>query len=62
MGEVDKFCLRWNDFEQNIIGAFKDLRTDREFFDCSIVCKDNTFQAHRVILGACSPVFREMIR
>jgi len=62
MGEVDKFCLRWNDFEQNIIGAFKDLRTDRDFFDCTIVCKDDTFQAHRVILAACSPVFREMIR
>lgn len=62
MGEVDKFCLRWNDFEQNIIGAFKDLRTDRDFFDCSIVCKDETFQAHRVILAACSPIFREMIR
>eukprot|EP00092_Neocalanus_flemingeri_P038499 GFUD01041910.1.p1 GENE.GFUD01041910.1~~GFUD01041910.1.p1 ORF type:complete len:541 (-),score=80.66 GFUD01041910.1:26-1648(-) len=62
MGEVDKFCLRWNDFEQNIIGAFKDLRTDRDFFDVSIVCKDETFQAHRVILAACSPTFREMIR
>lgn len=62
MGEVDKFCLRWNDFEQNIIGAFRDLRTDRDFFDVSIVCKDDTFQAHRVILAACSPVFREMIR
>jgi len=62
MGEVDKFCLRWNDFEQNIIGAFRDLRTDRDFFDCTIVCKDDTFKAHRVILAACSPAFREMIR
>ena len=62
MGETDKFVLKWNDFEKNIVGAYKDLRTDADFFDCSLVCGGKTYQAHRVILSACSPVFREMIR
>ena len=26
MGESDKFVLRWNDFEKNIVGAHKNLR------------------------------------
>ena len=62
MGETDKFVLKWNDFEKNIVGAYKDLRTDADFFDCSLMCGGKTYQAHRVILSACSPVFREMIR
>ena len=62
MGETDKFVLRWNDFEKNIVSAYKDLRTDKDFFDCSLVSSGRTFQAHRVILAACSPVFRDMIR
>ena len=62
MGETDKFVLRWNDFEKNIVSAYKDLRTDKDFFDCSLVSSGRTFQAHRVILSACSPVFRDMIR
>ena len=62
MGETDKFVLRWNDFEKNIVSAYKDLRTDKDFFDCSLVSSGCTFQAHRVILSACSPVFRDMIR
>ena len=62
MAETDKFVLRWNDFEKNIVSAYKDLRTDKDFFDCSLVSSGRTFQAHRVILSACSPVFRDMIR
>ena len=60
MGET--FVLRWNDFEKNIVSAYKDLRTDKDFFDCSLVSSGRTFQAHRVILSACSPVFRDIFR
>ena len=62
MGDTDKFVLRWNDFEKNIVGAYKDLRADKNFQDVSLVCRGGTFSAHRVILSACSPVFLEMIR
>jgi len=60
MGE--KFDLRWNDFEKNIVSAYKGLRSDQDFFDCSLICSGQTFKAHRVIISACSPVFRQMIR
>ena len=55
----EKFCLKWNDFEQNISLAFRDLRADKDFFDISLACEDNkVVSAHKVILSACSPFFR----
>lgn len=62
MAEEDKFCLKWNDFQDNIVRAHRNLRSDRDFHDVTLVCGGETFQAHRVILGACSPAFRDMIR
>ena len=29
MAEEDKFCLKWNDFQDNIVRAHRDLRSDR---------------------------------
>ena len=58
----EKFCLRWNDFEKNISNAFRDIREDKEFFDITIACDDSQLQAHKIILSACSPFFKELLR
>jgi hypothetical protein len=58
----EKFCLRWNDFESNISNAFKELRDDKDFFDVTLACDDEQIQAHKVILAACSPFFRNTLR
>jgi len=58
----EKFCLRWNDFENNISNAFKELRDDKNFFDVTLACDDEQIQAHKVILAACSPFFRNILR
>ena len=58
----EKFCLRWNDFERNISSAFKDIRDEKEFFDVTLACEDEQLQAHKVILSACSPFFRSVLR
>ena len=60
--EIEKFCLRWNDFESNISTAFKEVREDKDFFDVTIACGDEQIQAHKVILSACSPFFRTVLR
>jgi len=59
---TEKFCLRWNDFETNISSAFRELRDDKDFFDVTIACDDEQLQAHKVILSACSPFFRNILR
>jgi len=58
----EKFCLRWNDFESNISSAFRELREDKDFFDVTLACEDEQLQAHKVILSACSPFFRTVLR
>jgi len=58
----EKFCLRWNDFETNISVAFRELRDDKDFFDVTLACDDEQIQAHKVILSACSPFFRNVLR
>jgi len=58
----EKFCLRWNDFENNISCAFRELRDDKDFFDVTLACDDEQIQAHKVILSACSPFFRNVLR
>jgi len=58
----EKFCLRWNDFESNISSAFRELRDDKDFFDVTLACDDEQIQAHKVILSACSPFFRNILR
>jgi len=62
MGTSEKFCLRWNDFESNISVAFQELRDDKEFFDVTLACDENQVQAHKVILSACSPFFRTVLK
>merc|ERR1712038_401471 len=58
----EKFCLRWNDFETNISVAFRELREDKDFFDVTLACDDQQMQAHKVILSACSPFFRSVLK
>jgi len=58
----EKFCLRWNDFESNISNAFKELREEKDFFDVTLACDNEQVQAHKVILSACSPLFRGILR
>jgi len=62
MASSEKFCLRWNDFETNISVAFRELREEKDFFDVTLACDDSQIQAHKVILSACSPFFRNVLR
>ena len=62
MGSTEKFCLLWNDFEANISSAFCDLKEDKDFSDVTLVCADQHVEAHRVILAACSPFFKKVLR
>jgi len=63
MGSSEKFCLKWNDFESNISSAFRDLREEKDFFDVTLACDDDSqIEAHKTILSACSPFFRSVLR
>jgi len=62
MSSNEKFCLRWNDFETNISVAFREIRDEKDFFDCTLSCGTRQIQAHKLILSACSPFFRSILK
>ena len=63
MTSTEKFCLKWNDFHQNMANSYKDLRSDKDFTDVTLVCDDNQqIEAHKFILSACSPFFSTLLK
>merc|ERR1712128_294688 len=62
MSNEEKFCLRWNDFECNMRTAFREIREEKDFFDCTLSCGSRQIQAHKLILSACSPFFRNILK
>ena len=54
------YRLKWNDFEPNIItSAFGSIREDGELFDVTLVARGGrSIKAHKMVLAACSPLFR----
>ena len=57
-----KFCLKWNDFQENINSVFGGLREDSDFADVTLACGDGEqIEAHKVILAASSHFFLNML-
>jgi len=42
--------------------AFRDIREEKDFFDVTLACDDSQVEAHKVILAACSPWFRNILK
>ena len=48
----EKLCLQWNDFKNNVICSFGNLREENDFADVTLVCEDGKqVEAHKVILA-----------
>ncbi|XP_044755682.1 BTB/POZ domain-containing protein 18-like isoform X1 [Coccinella septempunctata] len=60
--EDQQFCLRWNNFQANFTSQFETLRDDEDFTDVTIACEGQKLQAHKVVLSACSPYFKELFK
>jgi len=41
MNQNEKFCLKWNDFHENIGTTFSGLRDVQDFSDVTLACEDN---------------------
>ncbi|XP_055910249.1 broad-complex core protein isoform X1 [Eupeodes corollae] len=62
MDDTQHFCLRWNNYQSSITSAFENLRDDEDFVDVTLACDGRSIKAHRVVLSACSPYFRELLK
>ena len=62
MNSSEKFCLKWNDFTNNLTSYFSDQRANQEFTDVTLACDEQgQFTAHRVIQSAFSSFFRDIL-
>ena len=55
--------VQWQDFSFHLKGTLHDMLKTEEFTDVTLVCDDlKELRAHKVILSACSSVFRQMLQ
>ena len=54
--------LNWDHFEDYLSTTTQNLLTDEYFTDVTLVSEDHKpFRAHKIILSACSPVFKSLL-
>jgi len=58
----ERFCLKWNDFQNLAQVSFGELRNDNDFTDVTLACEDQSIKAHKVVLSACSPFFKKLLK
>lgn len=54
------FCLRWNNFQSNMLDVFERLFLDERFVDVTLACEGQLIKAHKMVLSASSSYFQEI--
>ena len=63
MDNMDKFSLKWNDFQSNVANKFNVLRKEEDFFDVTLVTDDEQhISAHKLVLAASSEFFKTILQ
>ena len=47
---------------KNAVRQRKEIRKENDFCDVTLLCEDTQIEAHKVILGACSTFFKNVLR
>ena len=59
--DSEKYCLKWNEFEENIRNTFKTFRSEGKLFYVTLASDDgHQIQAHKMISSAGSDFFRNI--
>ena len=63
MDSSEMYCLKWNDFESRVANSFEIMRNAKDFCNVTLACEDDQqIEAHKVILSACSPFFKHILK
>lgn len=60
MTEQGQYNLRWPNHQNEILLAFDALLQTKTLVDVTLVCSNTSIRAHKVVLSACSPFFRNV--
>ena len=60
---MEKFSLKWNEFQASVTKSFGILRRERNLFDVTLVSDtEEHIPAHRLVLSACSDFFKNIFK
>ena len=60
---MDKFCLKWNDFQSSVTTSFWKIRNEEDFCDVTLVSDDQvSIKAHKLVLSTSSSFFEHILR
>ena len=60
---MEKFSLKWNDFQANVSKCFRLLMSEDELCDVTLVTDDQKkVSAHKLVLSACSEYFKNIFK
>ena len=62
MTESDIFRLCMDQFERNVGISWQELQNETDFCDVILACEDKQIRTHKVIISACSPVLRNILK
>ena len=57
-----RFSLRWNNYQSQMVKAFENLLDESDFVDVTLGVEGKKLSAHKMLLSACSPYFRELLK
>ncbi|XP_059487605.1 protein tramtrack, beta isoform-like isoform X3 [Neocloeon triangulifer] len=60
MSSSQRFCLRWNNHQSNLLSVFEQLLQDESFVDVTLAVEGLYLKAHKMVLSACSPYFQTL--
>lgn len=55
-----RFCLRWNNHQSNLLSVFDQLLHAETFTDVTLAVDGQYLKAHKMVLSACSPYFNSL--
>ncbi|KAG1661322.1 Protein bric-a-brac 2 [Nymphon striatum] len=58
--ESQEYCLKWDNHHGNLTTFFDDFLLSEKFVDVDITCEGKFIKAHKIVLSACSPFFKEI--
>ena len=60
---MEKFSLKWNDYQSNVTKTFGSLRRESDFYDVTLVSDDEQLvSAHKVVLSSSSEFFKNILK
>jgi len=62
MGADQRYSLKWNNYQNQLVTAFESLLAQQDFVDVTLGVEGKRLLAHKMLLSACSPYFRELLK